>query len=97
MSADDLHAHCICEDPEMNHDQFAAEYCGPVRSVVDQLQNIDLSANGGLDEICDLAGHLLVNFIQTQPTPALRYAALEGVVYHLVEALAPAPTMEAQA
>ncbi len=54
------------------------------------LQTIDLTSNGGLDEICDLALNLL-DFVRDQPTPALRYAALEGVVYHLVEALAPKP------
>lgn len=96
MSADmDVHAKCIREDQDLTvPDAFAAEYCGPVWEVIDQLQEIDLSANEGLDEICDLASHL-VHFIQKQPNPALRFAALEGVVYHLVEALAPKPTTEA--
>jgi len=90
-AADELHARCIREEPDLpGHDPFAAEYCGPTWAVIDGLQTIDLTSNGGLDEICDLALNLL-DFVRDQPTPALRYAALEGVVYHLVEALAPKP------
>lgn len=92
---DFVHARCIAEDPEMSTDHFAAEYCGPVQRVLTQLAEIDLLANGGLDEICDLASDL-VEFIRKQPTPALRFTALEGVIYNLVEMHAPDPTPEVE-
>jgi hypothetical protein len=89
--APNYHPNCISEDPDLpGHDAFAAEYCTPVSAVVEALPTIDLTANGGLDEICDLALDLL-DFIREQPSPALRYAAMRGVIYHLVEALAPEP------
>jgi hypothetical protein len=92
----DVHATCIREDPEMDTTPFTAEYCKPVDAVVAALPTIDLSSHGGLDEICDLALDLML-FIRDQPTPHLRYAAMEGVIYHLVKALAPDPIEEDQA